>query len=189
LIGLSAEDAQIARQLQEAYPDIATSLGSAEAAQIRFNNAMRDANQNAMQFADTILQGLLRGESAMRSLTSAAAALGQRLASQGLQRLMGSGPLFGGANAAGTFSMQGGMAMLGAAGAGYGSGSSLSGALGGLMAGLSTGNPILSLGGAAVGVQIGAIGSGKTNGRRKPAANDNEGKANDCDQRRSAAAA
>jgi hypothetical protein len=53
---LSSEDVQIAQQLKQIYPDVATALGSAEASALRFNKAIKDG---ATAFTDAAGPALL----------------------------------------------------------------------------------------------------------------------------------
>jgi hypothetical protein len=160
-MGLSREDVQIAQQLRGLYPDIATALNSAEAAQMRFNANLREGREIVSGFGNELVAGLLRGENAMQSLTSAAASLISRLASANLSRLLNGGSLFGSQSLGSTAGLVG---MAGAGLAGYQSGSWATGALGGALAGASFG-PM----GAAAGGIIGAIGGlfGRNSQRRE----------------------
>jgi hypothetical protein len=149
-INLTPEDAQIASQLRKIYPDVTTALNSTEAAQIRLNGELRDAKDITAGFGNDLVGGLLRGEDAMKSLTSAASNLIQKLASKNLSNFLNGGSLFGDQSLA---SAQGALGVASAGVAGYQSGNPLTGALGGAMAGATFGPA-----GAVVGGVAGLIG-------------------------------
>ena len=145
-IGMTAENAQIAQQLRRIYPDVADAINSAEAAQIRLNNQLREAKEITVGFGNDMLSSFLRGESGLKSMTAAATNLVAKLASANLSRLLQGGSLFG------TQSLMSGAGALGIASAGmagYQSGNMATGALGGAMAGASFGPAGAVIGGVA----------------------------------------
>ncbi|QDM32099.1 hypothetical protein FNL55_12705 [Tardiphaga sp. vice352] len=149
-IGLTPENAQIAQQLRSIYPEVTDAINSAEAAQMRLNNQLREAKDISVGFGNDMLSSFLRGESGLKSMTAAATNLVAKLASANLSRLLQGGSVFG------TQSLMSGAGALGVASAGmagYQSGSALTGALGGAMAGASFG-PV----GAVVGGIAGLVG-------------------------------
>ena len=166
-IGLSQEDVQIAQQLRSIYPDVTEAINSSEAAQMRLNNELRQAKEIANGFGQDLLSGLLRGEGAMKSMTSAASNLIAKLSSAQLDKFM-SGKFEGGNN----LGSVGGIATIAGAGlAGYQSGNSMTGALGGAMSGFMVGGIPGALLGGAAGSITGPLVSDQ---KRKSGANDNE---------------
>ncbi|WP_445488586.1 hypothetical protein [Rhodopseudomonas sp. RCAM05734] len=149
-IGLSADDVQIATQLRSIYPDVTTALNSSEAAAMRLNNEMRLSKDITSGFGNDLVSGLMRGEDAMKSLTSAASNLVQKLAAANLNRFMSGGSLFGNQN---LMSGNGALGVASAGVAGYQSGNAATGALSGAMAGATFGPA-----GAVVGGVAGLIG-------------------------------
>jgi hypothetical protein len=147
---LSPQDVQIATQLKGIYPDVTTALNSTQAAQIRFNDALKATHDASTTFVTSFVDGLLQGKSAIQSLESAATSLVTTLANKNLQNFMNGGSLFGNQN---LNSAQGAVGMVGAGVAGYQSGNPLTGALGGAMAGATFGPA-----GAAIGGVLGLIG-------------------------------
>lgn len=154
-IGLSQEDVQIAQQLRSIYPDVTTALNSAEAADMRLNNRLREGNQIVSDFGNTLLSSFLRGESAAKSMTGAAVNLIQTLASKNLQNFLNGGSLFGNQSLT---SAQGALGMAGAGLSGYQSGNALTGALGGAMAGATFG-PMGAVAGGILGLVGGIFGA------------------------------
>lgn len=175
-IGLSQDDVQIAQQLRSIYPDVATALGSTEAAGMRLNNQLREARDISTGFANDLVSGLLRGDDAMKALAASAASLVSKLASANTTRFMQGGSFFGSQS---LMSGAGALGMAGAGMAGYQSGNWATGALGGAMAGATFG-PI----GAAVGGIAGLIGGIFGNSRKKA---EEEAKAIQAAQERAAA--
>lgn len=93
---LSPEDVQIANQLAKMFGDnIPAALNSSQAAAIRLNNAMASANNTIRTglatSANEFVSGLVKGESVMQSLKSAAASLGQTLTTAGVNSLVTTG--------------------------------------------------------------------------------------------------
>ena len=68
---LSQDDVAIAQQLKGLYPDVATALESVEAAQLRVNDAMRNARDNSSDFAKSFVADLRSGKSAADALGNA----------------------------------------------------------------------------------------------------------------------
>jgi hypothetical protein len=145
-IGFTQEDQQIAQALKQAYPDITERMNSAEAAQMRLNNQMREMKDISAGFANDLVGGLMRGEDAMKALGTAATNLVQKLASKNLSNFMNGGDLFGSQN---LNSAQGGLAVASAGVSAYQSGNAMSGALSGAMAGATFGPAGAVVGGAA----------------------------------------
>jgi Prophage tail length tape measure protein len=78
---LSKEDQQIAERLK----DLPNALNSAEAAQIRFNNRVREAQDLTSDFLNTFVQGMVSGKSATDALSSALKSLGQAISSSAIK--------------------------------------------------------------------------------------------------------
>ncbi|WP_271673182.1 hypothetical protein [Bradyrhizobium sp. CCBAU 51627] len=72
---LSPQDVQIATSLKNIYPDVTTALNSAEAAQMRMNNAVKDFSNEARTditgFATDLMHAQRQGESFWQSFTTA----------------------------------------------------------------------------------------------------------------------
>ncbi|WFU84379.1 hypothetical protein QA645_17045 [Bradyrhizobium sp. CIAT3101] len=72
---LSPQDVQIATSLKNIYPDVTTALNSAEAAQMRMNNAVKDFSNEARTditgFATDLLHARQSGESFWQSFATA----------------------------------------------------------------------------------------------------------------------
>jgi hypothetical protein len=149
-IGLSPEDVQIATQLRKLYPDVTDALNSTEAADIRLNNQLKLGKEIVTSFGNDLVAGLMRGETAMKSLETAATNLITKLASKNLTNFLNGGSLFGNQS---LDSAQGAVGMASAGLSGYQSGNPLTGALGGAMAGATFGPA-----GAAIGGALGLIG-------------------------------
>lgn len=93
LMFASAEDVKIANQLKGIYgDDIPAALHSAEAATIRWQDAMKgvvDEIKNAAgAFANNFVSGIMSGKSAMDSLKSSANDLGKSLTSAGINNII-----------------------------------------------------------------------------------------------------
>ncbi len=164
--GLSQDDVQIAQQLRGIYPDVATALGSTEAAGMRLNNQLREARDISSGFANDLVGGLLRGEDAMKALGTAASSLVQKLSSSNLSRFMQGGSFFGSQS---LNSAQGALGMVGAGVAGYQSGNALTGALGGAMAGATFG-PAGAVAGGIIGLVGGIFGANEQSKKKLEAA-------------------
>lgn len=149
-IGLTAEDLQIAQRLKGAFDSVGEALKSPQAEAIRLNNTLRETKEIGASFGNDLFSGLMRGETAMKALSSAATNLINKLGSKALQNVLNGGSLFGNGDLG---SLQGGLTV-GAAGlAGYQSGNIFTGALGGALAGAQFGPA-----GAAIGGLVGALG-------------------------------
>lgn len=74
---LSAERVAIASQLRKIYPDVTEAINSSEAAQIRFNNTLRDLNNTGRDltkgFASDFVSAIRSGASAWDSFAAAGA--------------------------------------------------------------------------------------------------------------------
>jgi Prophage tail length tape measure protein len=93
---LTAEEAQIVQQLVPLYgQNIPAALGSAEAAQIKFNNAVKQAQELAGEFINTFVSGLVKGEGLVKSLAAAVSGLGASI-TQAASRQLGTS-IIGGA--------------------------------------------------------------------------------------------
>ena len=100
-IGFSQEDLQIAQALKQAYPDIVERMNSAEAAQIRLNNSLRNLDQIQRDAFGDFLQNLRQGKTVADSLTAAFGSMADKLAKIGGDKLfdsLKSGTLFSAAN-------------------------------------------------------------------------------------------
>lgn len=149
--GMSSEDVAILQQLVPLYGNkIPEAIASTEFAQLKLLNQQKQLNAAFVTFGTDLVGGLLRGQDAMKSLTSAAQSLVQNLANQNLKRFLEGGSLFGSGN---LNSAQGAVGIASAGISGYASGNPLTGALGGALAGAAFG-PV----GAAIGGIAGAVG-------------------------------
>lgn len=114
MIGLSDKERSIQQQLKSSGLDAASASGEYYAAQMRVNDALQESHDLAKDFVETLVGGLSSGEGALKSLTSAFAGLGQKMASNGLNMLfdsvMGGG---GGASKAGSGSLAGTLSSIG----------------------------------------------------------------------------
>jgi hypothetical protein len=146
---LTEEQVRIVERLKVKYgDDIPAALNSAEAAQIEFNNRMKEAKDLTGDFLNTFLQGLIKGESLTKSLSSAMQGLGTEIARTSTRAL--ANQLIGGA--------AGGAGVTGAAGAGVtaaAGGSLFSGIASALGLGANIGSPLVGL---AVGAGLSMIG-------------------------------
>jgi hypothetical protein len=93
---LSPEDVQIANTLKGIYGnDIPAALNSAQAAALRMNNVLSTINttvrDGATTFAQDFVGALVKGQSLMSSLQTAAASLGKTLLDAGLKSLVTTG--------------------------------------------------------------------------------------------------
>lgn len=79
-IGMAQEDVQIASQLRKLYPDIATALGSTEAAAMRTNNQLRAMHEVGVGFAKDFVSGLQRGQSVMAAMPGSCTSMVSKLA-------------------------------------------------------------------------------------------------------------
>lgn len=95
---LMDEEAQIASRLREHYASIPEALASAEAAQIRFNNALKDAMSNTTSFAQGFVRDIMNGVTATQALSNALKSLGGKLIDKGIEGAVKSafGGVFGG---------------------------------------------------------------------------------------------
>lgn len=104
---LTAEDVQIANQLKGLYADIPTALQSAEAQQIRFNNAMKNmvdtVRDAASSFTKDFLGGLMKGKGLMESLQGAAKNLSSSLLNSGVNDLFSGNFVSAGLKIGGSF--------------------------------------------------------------------------------------
>jgi hypothetical protein len=146
---LTDEQVRIVERLKIRYgEDIPAALRSTEAAQIQFNNRMKEAKDLTGDFLNTFIQGLIKGESLTRSLSSAMQNLGAEIARTSTRAL--ANQLIGGA--------AGGAGVTGAAGAGVtaaSSGSLFGGIAGALGLGANVGSPLVGL---AVGAGLSLLG-------------------------------
>lgn len=95
---LSDEDARIAEKLKGLYPDITTAINSAEAAQMRFNDRLKEATGWATDFNKTWINALVQGKGAGEAFRQAFAGLGQSMLNKGIEGMTKQmmGGLFGG---------------------------------------------------------------------------------------------
>jgi len=135
---LTEEQVQIVQRLEPIYGrNIPAALGSAEAAQIRFNNRLKDAADLAGNFINTLVEGLVRGEGLTQSLSKAMQGLGASITQAASKQI--------GTSIVGS---------IGTSAIGTSIGSSLSGIFGEAAGGL--GSPLAGL---AVGAGISLLGS------------------------------
>lgn len=87
MVFLSDEDARIAERLKDLYPDIADAINSAEAAQIRFNNQVKQAQDLTGDFLNDFVRGMLSGKDATESLANALKNLGQSITASSLKNV------------------------------------------------------------------------------------------------------
>lgn len=150
-IPISATTEQNIRNRAAEYAKERTAVSELKAEYDNLNSAINGFGQN-------LVSSLIQGKTVMESMTGAATQLTQKLATMTLNRIQkdGIGSLFN--NGGKTDYVQGAVAV-GASGlSGYQSGSPMGGALGGLMAGASTGNPMLAIAGGAIGLIGGIMG-------------------------------
>ena len=83
----SREDQQIAERLKDIYPSVTDAINSAEAAQLRFNNRIREAQDLTGDFLNTFVQGMVNGKSATDALSGALKSLGQSISSSAIKDL------------------------------------------------------------------------------------------------------
>jgi hypothetical protein len=79
VLGVTEAEAQIAERRKEAYPKIGDAIKSNEAAQIRFNNAIKQSQELAGTFISTFVQGLVDGKSATEALGASLKGLGSSI--------------------------------------------------------------------------------------------------------------
>lgn len=87
LIGLPDRERAIQEDLHSRGIDAASANGEFLASQMRVNDALQESHDLAKDFVTTLVDGLSSGEGVLKSLTSAVAQLGQKMASKGLNML------------------------------------------------------------------------------------------------------
>jgi hypothetical protein len=86
---LSSDSIQIAQQLRGIYGnDVPAALASTEAAQMRLNGAIREGYDNALKFAETLVQGLFDAKAGSDSVAKGLEALSKSLASTAIKQLL-----------------------------------------------------------------------------------------------------
>lgn len=138
---LTDQDAQIAEKLKGLYPDVATAINSSEAAQLRFNAAIKQAKDISETFFSSWIQGWIDGKSAIDSAKAALQQISRTLIETGAKATTSTlfGNLLGGlgggvAGGGGGLSTPVGVATAGATTAGAGG---LAGLFGGGAGGLA----------------------------------------------------
>lgn len=89
---LSPENVQIAQQLKGLYPDVATALGSSEAAAMRLNNNLKFVLETSREIGSEILKGvvhaLMEGKNVGEALSATLKNLSMRLADKAIENLL-----------------------------------------------------------------------------------------------------
>jgi len=89
------QDVQIAQQLKTLYGnDIPAALASAEAAQLQFNQNLKDARTYSTDFANSFVQAIQQGKNGFEALSAAAVTTANSIASQFAK--LGAQNIFGG---------------------------------------------------------------------------------------------
>ncbi|MGB3490770.1 MAG: hypothetical protein WBA62_21995 [Xanthobacteraceae bacterium] len=102
---LSPEDVQIANQLKDIYPDVATALGSVEASALRTNDALRQYSDVSRDASKGFIHDILSGTSALQSLGSALQKVGDKLIDMAVNGLWSKA--FGGTGGSGILGLLG----------------------------------------------------------------------------------
>jgi len=139
---ISKEDVQIAQELAGVWGnDVPNALASSEAAQIRFNNRMRELTDIFQDFITDFIKGMAEGKNITDALSTSMKSLGSALAGAGAKSIAGS--------------------IIGSVGTTAGqAGTGLTGALGSLFPSLGTfAGPAGALAGVGLGAGIAALGS------------------------------